>query len=96
MCVCGGGSRPPVSPFRSAHVNLGISVMRLYRPAHEILVLVANAQKPPLNTQNEVSSWSSDLIFDLSLHLYPYFVHQYTRAAKVLASTHICAGSFEY
>ena len=70
--------------------------MRLYRPAHEILVLVANAQKPPLNTQNEVSSWSSDLIFDLSFHLYPYFVHQYTRAAKVLANTHICAGSFVY
>ena len=44
-------------------------------PIHEILALIAYAQKPHLNAHAEVSSGARGLNFDLSLHLYPYFAY---------------------
>ena len=46
-----------------------------YGPAHKILVLIAYAQKPPLNIHNLVSSRVRGQIFGLSLQLLPYFVY---------------------
>ena len=46
-----------------------------YQPAHKILVLIAYAQMPLLNTYDDVSSEARGLIFCSSLHLYPYFVY---------------------
>ena len=45
------------------------------RPAHEILVLSAYAQKPSLITHADVSSETRGLHFGLSLHLHSYFVY---------------------
>ena len=50
--------------------------MSKYMDLH-ILVLIAYAQKPPLNVHANISSRATcrDLIFDLTHHLHPYIVH---------------------
>ena len=67
-----------------------ISVRRLYLPAHEILARVANAQKPPLNIQNEVSSWSRDLIFDHSPSLSILCILVYASSEGSGEYAHLC------
>ena len=47
----------------------------LIEPVHEILVLIVNAQKPPLNTHYDVSSEAILLNFGLSYNLHPYVVY---------------------
>ena len=42
---------------------------------HKILVLIAYAQKPPVNATSDVYSESRVLMFSLSLPLHPYFVY---------------------
>ena len=44
-------------------------------PVHEILVLLANAQKPLSNAYTDISSRARCFNFGLSLHLHPY--HEY-------------------
>ena len=48
---------------------------------HEISVLIAYAQKSPLNAR--VSNSPRGLIFGLSLHLYPYFVYANSEGSGV-------------
>ena len=43
--------------------------------AHEISVLIAYAQTPPINARADVSSETRGLNFGLSLHLQPCFVY---------------------
>ena len=57
------------------------------------MVLVAYAQKPPLNTHADISSGASGLNFGQSLYLHLYFVYICMQAAKALVSQHIGAGS---
>ena len=45
------------------------------RPAHEIRVLIAHAQRPSSNANADVSSLARVLNFSLSIHLYSYFVY---------------------
>ena len=45
------------------------------RPEHDILVLIAHAQKPRLNDHADISSGARGLNFGLSLHPYPYLVY---------------------
>ena len=47
----------------------------LYGPAHEILVNIANAQKPQINANVDISIGSRGLDLGLRFHLYPYFVY---------------------
>ena len=49
----------------------------IYGPAHEILELIAYAQKSPkINAYVGVSSGARYLNLGLSLHLYPYFGYE--------------------
>ena len=42
---------------------------------HEIVVLIAHAQKLPLNAQVDVSSGARGLKFGTSLYIHTYFVY---------------------
>ena len=55
----------------------------IFGPAHEILVLLANAQKLPLNAHADLSGETRDLWFGLSLHLLPYFVSSLQDRPKI-------------
>ena len=44
-------------------------------PLHAILVLIAYAQRPPLNAHPDVPSGPTCTIFGLRLYLHPYFVY---------------------
>ena len=44
-------------------------------PAHEILILITQVQKPPLNANTDVSSGVRYLTFCLSLLIQPYFAN---------------------
>ena len=39
------------------------------------MVLMSYVQKPPVNAHADMSNMANGLIFGLSLHLHPYFVH---------------------
>ena len=50
-------------------------LLYVYGSAHEIFVLIADAQNPLLNAHDDIFSLARDLNFGLSLPLYPYFVY---------------------
>ena len=50
-------------------------------PMHEILVLIAFAQIPHLNTYADVTCKARGSLFSLSLHLHPYSVHVSSKAS---------------
>ena len=54
---------------------LNCSCQSCNRPEHDILVLIAHAQKPRLNDHADISSGARGLNFGLSLHLHPEFVY---------------------
>ena len=54
---------------------------------HKISVLIAYAQKPPINTRADVSSVARDLNFGLSL-LLPYFVRARDETSDKTARMH--------
>ena len=59
-------------------------------PLNVPLVLIAYAQKTPLNTHTDLFSVVRGQNCGLDLHLHQYF---YTETAKALASMCMCAGS---
>ena len=53
-----------------------------------MLVLIAYAQKRPLNTHSNVSSGARGLNFALSLNQHPYFMYASSEGSEELA--HMC------
>ena len=53
-------------------LQLFFLVYNILGPAHEILVAIAYAQKPSLNTDEDAWSWARGLHFVLSLDLHSY------------------------
>ena len=56
---------------------------------HKLLVLIAYAHLPLISDHVDVTSRTGDLIYDMSLYQYPYFV--YSRAEMTMANLYICA-----
>ena len=44
-------------------------------PAHDNSILIASAQKPPINSHTDLLSGTRDLSFSLGLQLHPHFVY---------------------
>ena len=65
----------------------------LYDKAHEMLIVIAYAQEPHLNTHDVVSMEAIGLNFCPSIHLLPYFVYVSSEGSGEPA--HFGAGSPE-
>ena len=68
-----------------------VATRPIYEPAHTILLLIAYAQKPPLNTSAYISGGVRILIFGLSLQLHPYTAVLCMHIARAMESLCICA-----
>ena len=56
---------------------------------HEILVLIAYAQKLPINTHADASSGARVLNFSQSIHLHPYFENANSKGSGEYVQTHL-------
>ena len=59
-------------------------------PAHELLLLNAYAQKPPLNINADIFSRARGLNLGLSLHKYTYFVNAKSKGSGETAQMKMC------
>ena len=85
---------PNTKPTLSIDQPRKTNINRLsYRPAQEISVLPACAQKCSLKGHADETRRARDLLFYLSLHYHRRL--SYSRATEALISLHICAGSSE-
>ena len=66
-------------------VFLRVAVLHRF---YYILVLIAYAQRPPLNAHAGVSSGSRGLTVGVSLHLHPYFMYASSEGSGQSAQTH--------
>ena len=63
-----------------------------YRPAHEIWVLVTYGLKLFLNTHTDPSREVKGQHFDLSVHLYPFFVYASSEGHNLISAKILCTG----
>ena len=66
----------------------------LNAPVQEIFVGIAYAQKPPLNTHADISSWARSPYFGMNLFLLLYFVYTKSEASTVTVFMHMLTGAF--
>ena len=75
--------------YQSTHLGCS-SIQRFNGPAHEVLVFIGYAQKPPLNARTGVYI-EAYFLFE------PYFFHTMCiRKAKALTRLHVYTGSCEH
>ena len=76
--------------FLSTETRYNYLCNPVFGKAHEILILVAYAQKPLLNHNAEVSSGAKGLNFGPSVRLYPNFVHASSKCLSESVHENLC------